>query len=123
MNTVKKKIICRLCNGYNLVKSINLGKSPLANEFSDRPIKNKTYPLAVLRCESCNHLQLSHVIDEKILFSKYLFVSGTSITNLNHFKKYAEECSRRFIKKKSKILDIASNDGSFLKFFDNSNIR
>lgn len=123
MNTAKKKIICRLCNGYHLVKSINLGKSPLANEFSDKPIKNKTYPLAVLRCESCNHLQLSHVIDKKMLFSKYLFVSGTSMTNLNHFKKYAEECSRRFIKKKSKILDIASNDGSFLKFFDNSNIR
>ena len=76
-----------------------------------------------MRCKTCNHLQLSHVVNPEILFSKYLFVSGTSKTNLNHFKNYAKECSQKFLNKKSNILDIASNDGSFLKFFSKNHIR
>lgn len=123
MKTVKKRISCRLCEKKKLIQSIDLGNSPLANQFLDFPTKNKTYPLKVMRCVYCNHLQLSHVVDKKKLFSKYLFVSSTSLTNLKHFQRYAMECTRKFIKKKSKILDIASNDGSFLKFFDKKNIR
>jgi len=123
MIKIKKKNHCRLCASDKLVISIDLGHSPLANQFSKSSKKNKTYPLKVNRCRNCNHLQLSHVVNPKILFSKYLFVSGTSNTNLNHFKEYAKECASRFLVKKSKILDIASNDGSFLKFFDKKNIR
>ena len=123
MKILKKKYQCRLCQSKKLIKSIDLGKSPLANQFLLKLVKLKTYPLRVLKCKDCNHLQLSHVIDKKKLFSKYLFVSGTSKTNLKHFHDYAEECSRRFLKKKSNILDIAANDGSFLKYFDKKNIR
>lgn len=120
---VKIKAKCRLCDCKNLIASINLKKSPLANQFLNKSIKNKKYPLKVMRCKKCNHLQLSHVVNEKILFSKYLFVSGTSKTNLRHFGDYAKECTARFVRTKSKILDIASNDGSFLKFFNKKNIR
>jgi len=123
MKSITKKISCRLCEKKKLIQSIDLGNSPLANQFLDIPIKNKTYPLKVMRCAYCNHLQLSHVVDKRKLFSKYLFVSSTSLTNLKHFQRYAMECTRRFIKKKSIILDIASNDGLFLKFFDKRNIK
>ena len=123
MKSFTKKISCRLCEKKKLIQSIDLGNSPLANQFLDIPIKNKTYPLKVMRCAYCNHLQLSHVVDKRKLFSKYLFVSSTSLTNLKHFQRYAMECTWRFIKKKSIILDIASNDGLFLKFFDKRNIR
>ena len=123
MNEIKKKNKCRLCNSSNLIKSIDLGSSPLANQFLKFKKNNKKYPLKVMRCKVCNHLQLSHVINPEILFSKYLFVSGTSKTNLNHFKNYAKECSQKFLNKKSNILDIASNDGSFLKFFSKSHVR
>ncbi len=123
MKILKKKSQCRLCGSKKLINSIDLGKSPLANQFLIKKSKVKKYPLKVLRCNSCNHLQLSHVINEKKLFSKYLFVSGTSKTNLKHFYEYAKECSKRFLKRKSKILDIAANDGSFLNYFDKKNVR
>ena len=123
MNEIKKKNKCRLCNSSKLIKSIDLGSSPLANQFLKSKKKNRKYPLKVMRCKVCNHLQLSHVVNPEILFSKYLFVSGTSKTNLNHFKNYAEECSQKFLNKKSNILDIASNDGSFLKFFSKSHLK
>lgn len=123
MKEIFKKNKCRLCESKNLKPALNLGYSPLANSFSKYRKKNKKYPLKVLRCINCNHLQLSHVINEKKLFSEYLFVSGTSKTNLRHFKNYANECKKRFLSKKSKILDIASNDGSFLKFFSYKNLK
>ena len=123
MSEIKKKNNCRLCNSKELIKSIDLGKSPLANQFLNLSKKTKKYPLTVMKCSACNHLQLSHVVNPRKLFSKYLFVSGTSKTNLNHFKNYAQECKKRFLRVNSKILDIASNDGSFLKFFDKKNLR
>ena len=123
MVSIKKKIFCRLCKNTKLKKSIDIGNSPLANEFLNSKNKNKIYPLKVLRCISCNHLQLSHVVHKKKLFSKYLFLSGISPSNVKHFKKYAKECTKRFIKKKSKILDIACNDATFLNFFDKNKIK
>ena len=123
MKILKKKNQCRLCGCKKLINSIDLGKSPLANQFLLKKSKVKKYPLKVLKCNSCNHLQLSHVINEKKLFSKYLFVSGTSKTNLKHFYEYAKECSKRFLKRKSNVLDIAANDGSFLNYFNKKNIR
>lgn len=123
MREVYEKKKCRLCDNKKLIKSIDLGLSPLANQFLKEKKKLPKYPLKVLRCNKCHHLQLSHVVDKKKLFSNYLFVSGTSPTNLFHFKKYAQECSKKFLNKKSKILDIASNDGSFLKFFSKKNLR
>ncbi len=123
MKEIRKKSNCRLCGSKTLKKCIDLGNSPLANQFLSSVKKSKKYTLKVVKCLACNHLQLSHVVNPKILFSKYLFVTGTSKTNLNHFKKYAKECSLRFLKRKSKILDIASNDGSFLKFFNKKDVR
>jgi SAM-dependent methyltransferase len=124
MPLLKKKIFCRLCTEKKLVKAIDLGVSPLANQFLNYPRQSDLYPLKVVRCTKCNHLQLSHVVDKKKLFSKYLYLSGTSSTNLKHFKMYAKECFKRFVKKNnSKILDIASNDGSFLNFFKKKQIK
>jgi hypothetical protein len=99
MKSITKKISCRLCEKKKLIQSIDLGNSPLANQFLDIPIKNKTYPLKVMRCAYCNHLQLSHVVDKRKLFSKYLFVSSTSLTNLKHFQRYEWNAKGDLLKK------------------------
>ena len=50
------------------------------------------------------------------MFKKYLF-NNTSKQNRDHFKNYAKTISERLkIKKNIKILDVASNDGTFLNF-------
>jgi SAM-dependent methyltransferase len=52
------------------------------------------------------------------MFSNYLYKTNTSYKNFLHFKNYASEVDKLFKKKKGKILDIASNDGTFLNFFN-----
>ena len=52
------------------------------------------------------------------MFSNYLYKTNTSKKNYLHFKIYAKEIKKMFKNKNAKILDIASNDGTFLNFFE-----
>ena len=52
------------------------------------------------------------------MFNNYLYKTNTSKKNYLHFKRYAAELDKNFKKKEGKILDIASNDGTFLDFFN-----
>ena len=42
---------------------------------------------------------------------------------VSHFKDYYSWIKKKFIKTNSKILEIGSNDGTFLKNFKNENIE
>ena len=118
----KERKSCRLCESKNLKIVINLKKTPLANSFlnkSQLKKKENYYPLKVNFCLNCNHLQLSHSVSAKSMFDKYLYLSNTSKQNRDHFKNYSLDIEERVKEKKRiKILDIASNDGTFLKFFN-----
>lgn len=105
---------CLLCDGY-LKLVIDLGMSPVANELFDNietPIE--TFPLKLMECLSCKHLQIDTIIDKERLFKNYTFTSNTSQGNLDHFRNYAYHLFNRFQPKK--VLDIGSNDGTFLSF-------
>ena len=52
------------------------------------------------------------------MFSNYLYKSNTSKKNLIHFKNYANDIKKKLKNSSAKILDIASNDGTFLNFFE-----
>lgn len=111
---------CRLCRSKKLNTVLNLGKTPLANSYSaaSESVKLKKYPLKINLCENCGHLQLSHSIKPEKMFSNYLYKTNTSKKNFLHFKNYASELNKKFKKNNAKILDIASNDGTFLSFFN-----
>jgi 2-polyprenyl-3-methyl-5-hydroxy-6-metoxy-1,4-benzoquinol methylase len=111
---------CRLCNSNKIDNVFNLGKTPLANSYSKNRLtkKLKKYPLGLNLCNNCGHLQLTHSIKPKKMFSNYLYKTNTSYKNFLHFKRYATEINKIYKKKNGKILDIASNDGTFLNFFD-----
>ena len=113
---------CRLCDNKYLSTVINLNKTPLANSFlkkKDLKKKETYYPLKVNFCKKCAHLQLSHIVNAKIMFDDYLYLTNTSKQNVDHFKSYAAKVAKIMnSKQKLSILDIASNDGTFLKFFN-----
>ena len=117
----KYKKSCRLCGSQNLKTAIDLNATPLANSILHQNNLNKKenyYPLRVNYCSNCHHLQLSHSVSAKSMFDKYLYLTNTSKQNRDHFRDYALDLENRVKKKKKiKILDIASNDGTFLKFF------
>ena len=111
---------CRLCNTKKISNVFNIGDTPLANSYSKKNFtkKFKRYPLGLSLCNKCGHLQLTHSIKPTKMFSNYLYKTNTSNKNYLHFKEYARELNKFFRKKTVKILDIASNDGTFLNFFN-----
>ena len=111
---------CRLCGDKDIVRVFNLGNTPLANSYSNKNVSNKLkkYPLGLNLCNGCGHLQLSHSIKPEKMFRNYLYKTNTSHKNFLHFKNYAKKIKKKFKRKGGKILDIASNDGTFLNFFN-----
>ena len=111
---------CRLCGNKGIFRVFDLGYTPLANSYSNKNVSNKLkkYPLSLNLCNGCGHLQLSHSVKPEKMFSNYLYKTNTSYKNFLHFKNYANKIKKKFSRKGDKILDIASNDGTFLNFFN-----
>ena len=117
----KRKNNCRLCNSSNLTSVLKLASTPPANAFITKDklhINQEKYPLELFFCEDCNHLQLTDVVDPNELFENYVYVSGTSPVFIEHFYNYAKDIINTFKPSlENYVLDIGSNDGTFLKFF------
>jgi SAM-dependent methyltransferase len=113
---------CRICKNPSLHRFLSLGPTPLANQFLRRDQlgdSELTYPLDVCYCPNCFLVQLEDVVSPEILFRDYVYVSGTSNTLRNHFRALAEEVKESFaLGHDSLIVDIGSNDGTLLKYFD-----
>lgn len=114
---------CLACGNHNLVPSLDLGNQPLANNFRvNQSDSEEMYPLAVNRCQDCDHLQLTHAVDPKLIYTHYLYVSGTSGTYLDYMKWYARFVLETYTTYTNKmgpysVLDIGCNDGSQLDAF------
>lgn len=119
MFTISKS--CLLCKApTKLVQT--LGPTPLANELpADSETKPEMFPLNLVQCSSCRHLQIDCLVDEKRLYQNYLYVSDTGEANRTYYCAYALELLGSFPQAKS-ILDIGSNDGLFLSFFKQSGL-
>ena len=120
------KFDCRSCGYGKLKRVVSLGYQPLANNLNtDQNQNTDLYPLELNYCEKCHNCQLSVAIDQKKMFSNYLYTSSTSKSFREHFEKAAIKYIKDFkLKpKKSYILDIGSNDGVALKPFKNLNFK
>lgn len=106
---------------------LSLVPTPPANAFisAERLGESQaTYPLELVFCESCAHVQLHDVVDPKVLFEDYVYVSGTSAVFVAHFKAYAEDLIQRLhLEAGALVIDIGSNDGTLLRFFAEHGMR
>ncbi len=118
---IRSREDCRVCGSRRIRQVLSLGKTPLANEFVRREEVGKPqdrFPLDVNQCEACGHVQLADVVDPERLFRNYVYVSSTASSFVEHFRRYAEEVIQRAqLQPGSKVLEIGSNDGTFLRWF------
>ncbi len=120
-----KTFNCKI-TGKKTKKVINFGKMPIANGFLKKKDFKKEffYNLSVSFSEKLSLLQLNDYPNPKKMFhSNYPFYTSSSNFMKYHFKKYAEWAKNKYLKKGNhKIIEIGSNDGTFLKNFKNSQI-
>ena len=125
MKYITEKKNCRLCNSRNLNKLFELCSSPLANNLALKKLdslKSPKFPLNIMFCKKCFHVQLEHVVEASKLYKNYLYMTGISNKFKIHFEKYANEVIKRFKNFKNiKILEIGSNDCTLLDLLRKKN--
>lgn len=108
---------CVACGGLNLSLVIDLGYHPLANDFLPLGTKLETFPLVLNRCDDCFHGQISIAVNPERMFREYSYVSGTSNTLYSYFEWLRKVIIRNH-GQEGMILDLGSNDGTFLSTFN-----
>lgn len=118
---------CRLCGSTDLIQVLSFGETPPANAYlasNDLDKPEIFAPLVINACHACKLIQLRDVVDPKLLFSHYLYVSGTSPVFVAHFASYAKSVKERFsLSGDSLVVDIGSNDGVLLDHFKKEGMK
>ena len=113
--------VCRFCASALEVTVADLGVSPLANGFlraNQLTAMEPFYPLRALVCGTCFLVQLSHFSAPEHIFTDYAYFSSFSDTWLQHAEAYAGDMVARLgLGARSRVVEIASNDGYLLQYF------
>ena len=99
---------------------MSFGKMPMANGFLSKKDFHKEffYNLEVGFNKKNYLFQVNdHPKSPHIFNNNYPFYTNKSRIMTSHFKKYFFWAKRNFLKRNSKIIEIGSNDGTFLKNF------
>ncbi|MEO6307693.1 MAG: class I SAM-dependent methyltransferase [Nitrospiraceae bacterium] len=112
---------CRFC-GEKLEQTFaDLGVSPLANSYvkPDRlDHMEPFYPLHVRVCARCFLVQLPQLATREEIFEEYAYFSSYSDSWLEHCRAYVNMMIDRFgLRKESRVVELASNDGYLLQYF------
>ncbi len=118
---------CRFCQTLLTHTFIDLENSPPSNSFltvAQLQEPETYFPLKLFVCDQCFLVQLDEVKKRDEIFnSEYVYFSSYSKSWLTHAKKYTEQIVERFgYNENSFVLEIASNDGYLLQYFQEKNI-
>lgn len=110
---------CRLCKKHDLHPIINFPNIPLANSYlQDARDIEFLFPLTVVQCENCGHVQLLETVKPELLFSNYAYSSSDSPSLCAHFKEYAASLVQEYGGHEyTQVVEIGCNDGILLREF------
>lgn len=114
---------CLQCGNKKLIKFLDLGNQPWCNDFKNNyklSKKTKKYPLKLYYCNNCYGAQLNFFVNKETMFLDHDYLSGINPELIEHFKRVSKKVRKKYISTsfdKKNILDIGSNDGTFLSFF------
>ncbi len=110
---------CKITN-EQIKPFMSFGKMPAANGFLKKEdFKNENfYNMEVGFSKKISLFQLNKFSNPKIIHStNYPFYTASSEHMKMHFKKYAVWVQKEYLKSNSKLIEVGSNDGTFLKNF------
>jgi predicted TPR repeat methyltransferase len=122
-------LACRFCGAALRQSFVDLGMSPLCQKHlrADQLSQMEPfYPLHARVCEQCFLVQVEDVVPPEEIFGDgaYAYFSSYSTSWLEHARRYVETMVRRFALKPDDLaLEIASNDGYLLQYFQQAGLR
>ncbi len=115
---------CRNCGKKKLIKLFTLGNQYFTGKFIKYGDKVKKAPINLSICNKCKLVQLKDRYNLKYMYGPdYGYRTGINKTMSLHVKKITKILSKKVnLKKNDFVLDIASNDGTLLNYY-NRNIK
>lgn len=118
--TSSLKPTCRLCGHRDLRSVVDLGTSPLCENYltADQTQQPEVhYPLHALVCRNCLLVQVEeHVSGTEIFGGDYAYFSSFSSTWLEHCRQFVDQIVDRCrLTSTSFVVELASNDGYLLR--------
>ena len=112
-------MICRNCKKKKFDKISKIGSQPISSIFLKKKRKIEKFSLDLYKCKICKLVQLNKIPNLKDMYGKdYGYKTSVSNLMINHLKKKFSYVNKiKAIRHNSNILDIGSNDGTFLNFF------
>ncbi len=110
---------CRCCGARQVELVLDLGTQPHCNRLVRPDLAAGTepaYPLRLGFCRACTMVQIDHTIPKESMFSDYPYVSGTTTTLPEHFRRTSARIAEAYgLGPSDLVVDIGSNDGTWLK--------
>ena len=125
MSSYHHQKTCLCCGSSNINLVFKLKDAPLTDAYRDSPdiaLSCTKYPLNLMLCRDCNHLQLAELVLPELSYENYFYNSAVTLNLPANFVEYAKILKSSFDIKKPTLLDIGSNDGSFIKSCMNEGI-
>ncbi len=118
---------CRFCRTLLEHTFVDLGVSPLSNSYLRPENLNwmePFYPLHVFVCSNCFLVQLEELANPQEIFNDYAYFSSFSDSWLEHSRSFSQMAIERFkLGKSSRVVEIGSNDGYLLRYFNQAGIK
>lgn len=115
------KKCCRFCGNRLNTSMVDLGLSPISNEYIKKENLDAGqyyYPLNVMVCEKCYLVQVAAYRTPENIFTDYKYFSSFSTSWLEHCKEYVDMIVKRLnLDENKKVFEIACNDGYLLQYF------
>ncbi len=112
---------CRFCETPLQYRFVDLGLSPLSNEYlmpDQLKAGQRFFPLQAYICHQCFLVQLDAFETPSAIFSDYAYFSSYSTGWLEHARCYVAKMMERFaLGVHTQVIEIASNDGYLLQYF------
>ena len=123
---------CRICGNSDLIPILDLGVQTLSGRFpSEGEPDPPKAPLELVKCnntgnsKACGLLQLKHSVPlEQMYLHDYGYRSGINQTMRTHLKGIVQRIQEILsLHKGDVVLDIGSNDGTLLRYYETPGLR
>lgn len=121
-----KLLNCRLCKSPRIEQVLELGTQSFTGIFPRIGDENTPVgQLALVRCDECSLVQLADSFDKELLYGEnYGYKSSLNNSMKIHLEKISKFLQSEIsLPRGTTIVDIGSNDGTFLSFFPNELCR
>src|SRR5436305_36837 len=105
---------CRICGSPDHDLVLDFGAVALADAFLPSlaaATREPRYPLSLVVCRACLHLQIKEILDPELLFCEYVWETGIPASIHRYCEEFANAVLRRSITAQPSVFEVASNDG------------